>query len=323
MNEKIEKIFSDDTSTGQKIEELRSVFRVSIAAKTPKNRDFQNYSFLLSNIRKIFNLKGEIKSELIIKICEQDNTIKKKVYEEVYPSTIIILDLLKPFRESLKKSGFLPVKFLNIFKGNSISSGFKKHIFENLRQISFLNSLIVRLEDLKNRAQDNRQFRKRKSIDLVNKDILRGIQDRHFREFVSKISIVYCDAFDLKISKEIFNTLINEYVCIDESIIARSRLHYVLEPDYILDKGSKNVFDILKEVHNETKTIFNDFQKNKLGILDEGDSKDYIGIQIADLSAGIARKIFEENYLNKLNTLKAATEVRRYFKKVLFNSNWL
>ena len=102
-------------------------------------------------------------------------------------------------------------------------------------------------------------------------------------------------------------------------------LSHVLKPEITYDTGTENAF---KELQSTQDKIINTLEKScwydgslRPGTLKQiEDSKKVTGVKIADIAAGFARYIFEHNYPD---TIKASNTVRKYFSRVLLNTEWL
>jgi hypothetical protein len=203
---------------------------------------------------------------------------------------------------------------------------FAQGILRAAREYGIEASTVPRTEWLLRRAVVGSGLLSLNPGQIFNRDDLRDMNPCQLRELIARFSLALGDALHPDRQAEIIEKRLRDARFISEGRVAYLALEETIAPDRVFDEGSAPVFAMLEGARNrivETLKRMQMFQMEReirAGTLAQDDSRRVLGLQVADVAAGVARDAYESS---SGDTRSRARAVRRIFSRVLVNDEWL
>ena len=319
--------FVDETRTGKIVPDLRGIGFVVIVARFPGNADLDWLQQLSHDLR----IQGELKSEVVLKICRVQGQQWDRLLEKLSVATIAIVDIAEHIRglfgELAKIFGddvTAQATAHSFLRSGKISQEYITHILRFLRKRAIHDSAAESIAGIVRSAVRKSGLAAHLDDVLPDHRILLEMPEREFREFAARFAIAFGDALDPVLQAEVIEKEIKGRRFFNEGMISLRIIERAIEPDFLFDEGSEKAFRRLKEAHQKICDIVEramlSEQRIGPGSVSQEDSKKVQGIQAADIAAGLAREIFENNYPGVQDASRA---VRSTFARVLLNTRWI
>lgn len=162
---------------------------------------------------------------------------------------------------------------------------------------------------------------------LLDWHALVRLSDKEFATVVGRFSVAMADALSPEAQVRVIAEDLNRRFCIDDGHVAYRLLEETISHDYVFDPPfSRNVSTALDRAHGQVVRFLEGRRHQaisrtlKPGLIREEDSEKLLGIQVADIAAGVAADTFERSGLQGLD---GARRLRRDFERVFLNRRWI
>jgi hypothetical protein len=324
--------YSDETSTGNRSEAFRGHGRATIAARATDDNDFL---WLKRFHRDFLRDNAEMKSAPVLKMMHANPAADRFVRDNTGRATIVIVDLLDSYRQVLDPIydllGERGLTRDEILARISTNPGFKD-VFDNLlrrvRARARSRTLVSKVESLfqditrhPGAFAEDREF-------LVALRSLHEMKNKEFKEFVARFSVIFSNALAPDKRAEAIRKAweAKPLGFVHEGYVAMVTLTEAVSANHVFDLGNIIAFEKLRTAHDKLDDALSAHSHSYLGerhprgTLVQEDSRRFLGIQAADIAAGIASEIYQRFPEDRL---AGAREVRRVFNRVLMNDRWI
>ena len=321
-------LFADETTTGKDHEQLRGLRRITVAAKCASGESFEwlrrfNHDYL-TNVK-------EIKSSLVLAVIGGNRSARNDLIQSISTATIAIIDLSEHtrwlFRELQAATG---VKSDGVKRGVAFlrSGTFPKELVEGIlrwgRRDAIHKTAVGRIEHLVSVAAEKCNIPLGKSVELFDRAALDELSEQEFSEFAGRFALALADAFHPETQAKVITDRLADMRFCHAGHVALSFLEAAVEPDQVFDMGSSNAFALLERAHTKVidavstmRIAAGQFSPGKLA---QEDSEKLLGLQAADIAAGLARQTLERDFAT---TVEGARAVKSIFSRVLLNDRWV
>lgn len=317
--------FADDTSTGRLSLARRS--RRAIIAASVEGRDYGWWSDFR---RSYFPGVPEVKSDLVLGLVWADSVARDRLLRGLTDSrtSIVIIDFSE-FTASLVRSVYEGARMkmegdpLEILEQGRLGGELTSSIIQYGRLAGLEESTVSRIEWLFREAVAAAPVIIDEPDVLVDRGAFEKLDPKAKDVFLAHFSVAFGEALDPRHqAKFITDNLSRQFF--SRGNFAYKRLEDALTADRTFDQGSSHTIALLTSAHEKMVTALDEAMYNQLklraGAVREEDSRNVVGIQIADVAAGFAANEYEA--ANGEGREKAA-RVRTMFDRVLLNDEWL
>lgn len=322
--------FADETTTGRFLPQGRGPRRALIAAKV-EGRDYDWWHAFSADY---FTGVPEVKSEHVLpwiqaKTEARDRLLKGLTVET--KTTIVIIDFSEHI-SSLVRGLYedLGVKLdtdpLDILERKELGPELTRAILRYARSTAIEKSVVTKVEWLLDDA-----LMKAPVIvfeepgQLVIREAFDKLDPKAQNELIVRFSVIFAETIDPRRQAElIVRQLHRIHFLGDEGNFAYQQLEDSLTVDQTFDQGSRPAFKMLAEAHQKMVDVLDEASWGQLrwraGSVKEEDSRNAIGIQVADIAAAVAAKEYE---LAPGGVREKAERVRTTFDRVFLNDKWI
>lgn len=261
---------------------------------------------------------------------------KEEINNIIKKSTIIIVDIReaeKELEETLRKihhnlSINLCLKAMNKEVKRETYNILKREILYIASPLEQISNIINILHDSFLFLNSGEIFSHPSPIQIVN-SVLKRL-DNKFQNvlyFIAQFNSIYWKVKNKKIRKDLqkdIHSIIKKNILgiFPQNLRYFNRLfNRIFERGYIFDRGNERSFTVLEEIHKDVGEIHQQIKKylvppeiENIYEVIERNSQEYIELQVADIAAGFARKIFD---------IKDKEGVKRFFDRVIYNGRIL
>lgn len=329
MNEE-HSTFSDETTTGRESDAFRKLGRATIGARASSEDDFE---WLLRFRRDYLHNQLEPKSEVVLQMADTRNDAKELVFQNIGNCAVFIVDLSENTRRLLAgifaMMGRPPPSLEDAvdFLGKS---GKLRHLIGQLlrhaRDSALYSTPIPIVEDmLRNITKDLRIYSSAKNT-LVDREALRELDQQSFDELVVRFSAAFADALNPQNQARLITEELKEQRYISPQYLRYRTLGGAASVQRVFDEGDSKAFSLLETAHQQVIEQLEDagerffWKKLKGGSVEQEDSRQLLGIQVADIATAVAAREYERFPSDRRAGGKA---IKRVFDKVFFNREWL
>jgi len=328
--------YSDETTTGALSRGKRPKATVAARAESP-----DGFDWFIQWRHDFCPGMGEVKSPAILQIATAQPQAKTRLTRGLAPCPIFIVDLLEGVRERMGfLRPFLPrdipddLDLLHIMDNPKTIQDVALGMLCRVRELQVLNSGLGAIEFLMSSDAFGDSLRKaglaefagpqpRESFD---RNTLVRMSDNEFSALVARFSVALGDALSPQArARAILDA--GERGFFGAGQYAVRLLEEPAAHDYVFDTAaSMRVTHGLRDAHAEVVRFLRRHQHRAVmrtlrpGTVREEDSRNYLGIQVADIAARFASDRFEGS---GLPGREAARRVREIFERVLFNDEWV
>ena len=325
MKKNLPPTYADETKTGASDSSFRGYGRAVIAARAIE----QDFDWLCRLRADCFPSIPEVKSEAVLAAMDASPHVRDLVLDRVTGYTIFIVDFYADYRRlvaGLHDALGLPLSSDPITFLRS-SHGFEwlgDQLLRAWKLGRMTKTLIPDLERLVCLAGKTAGLKPMDST--LDRNSLLEMNDQEFREFTVRFAVALGDALDPNARSAAISDYAESIRYFDDGYFAFDVLQAQIEPDRYYDVGFLSAFEALESAHAHFTEYLDRASKQLLGAtlrggkLKQEDSRIVLGIQAADIAAGLARSIYEERPQDRLD---AAHLVRQTFSRVLLNTEWL
>jgi hypothetical protein len=328
--------YSDETTTGRTAKaRLRS--KITIAARAESSDGFQ----WLSAWRHDFCRElDEPKSAHVQQIADVNPAAAARLHGGLGPCSIFMVDLventnemLQPYRRFLPKTIDDDVDLVEITQNPKTLEHLALGMLRHLRELQILRSGVGAIESLMSQnwvrqalGTAGQEYFGAPERHTFDRDELTRLNDKEFTTLVTRFSVAMADALSPEAQARAIEESAGRMFFRDEHVALRI-LEEPVSHDYIYDRAfSANVTRSLDRAHDYVARFVLARQRQTIsrtmrpGIVREEDSQKLLGIQVADIAAGVAANIIERADLEGID---AARYLRNYFHRVFLNRRWL
>jgi hypothetical protein len=328
--------YSDETTTGAHSRGKRPKAVVAARAESP-----DGFEWFTRWRRDFCPGMGEVKSPALLQIAASQQQAKIRLTQGLAPCSIFIVDVLEGVRERMALlRPFLPreipddVDLLEVMQNPKTIQDVALGLLCSMRQLQVLDSSLGAIEALISsdsfgdalRRAGLPEFAGRQPRERFDRNSLIRMSDNEFSALAARFSVALGDA----LSPEAQARAILDAGGRGFLGSGQYALRLLEEPaahDYVFDTAaSAKVTRGLRDAHAEVVRFLRMHQHRAVmrtlrpGTVREEDSRNYLGIQVADVAARTASDEFEGC---GLPGREAARRVRERFERVLFNDEWV
>jgi hypothetical protein len=320
--------FSDEARTGSS-PAFRGLRRATIAASAPAHADFE----WIPKFRRDYlpNIR-EPKSHLVLEVMRADSEAKRLVLRNIAPYSIVIVDF--SFYTSVligdvirRVAPHMPPEIdeVDALRLLNIPKDLARLLLQAARARAIESSPIARVDSLLRQACHDADVPFGPEDSLFFQPALLEMDERHFTELVARLGVTLGDAIDPKTQAEAVISAIGSTRHFDKGFVAGISLRMSAGVDRVFDEGTKEVFERLQEAHDMVVTRLQELEHDNFmstlrpGTLRQEDSQRLLGIQAADIAAGAAIEMYQQEETAR----EGAAMVRQHFARVLFNDQWI
>lgn len=321
--------YADETASGETREELRGLSRITIAARCSDLDEFE----WLARLGTDFVGRGiEPKSSVVLPLMEQNPRVYEIVVSNLSQSTIAIVDISENTRElissilalsDVKSDGINSA--LRFLKSGALPEEIARQVILFSRRDALSNSVVGRIESLVQMAAANCGMAKGVGTHLIDEKALAGIHEQEFMELVGRFALALGDALHPSNQAAVIIEKLQDVKYLHAGHIAVAQLEAAQGFEGVYDIGSMNAFNMLQQADDKILSIISSTSLSNAtslapGRLSQEDSRRVLGLQAADIAAGLARRTFEQSYPG---TREGASAVRKIFSRVMLNDRWI
>ncbi len=322
--------FADETTTGRFQSESRGVRRALIAAQV----DGRDYDWWLQFERDFLPGVAEPKSDLVIPIIEMDSRPRDTLLDGLVTrasATIVIIDFSE-YMASLVRGLYERVGIpqetdpFEVIEQRRLGPDVTEAIYRYVRDAAIERSAVSPIEWLFQEAlAEAPVLLPDESGELVDRVALRALDANQQRELIARFSVTFGEALDPRRQADILAQRLEEMRYFSSGHFNYKRLEETLAADRTFDEGSRPAFQMLAEAHQIMadkldQAWYGQFSRARLGTVREEDSRNALGIQVADIAAAVASREYE---LAQGTVRQKAERVRAVFGRVLLNDEWM
>ncbi|MFQ5961464.1 MAG: hypothetical protein ACE5MG_08700 [Candidatus Methylomirabilales bacterium] len=320
--------YGDETTTGRQSPSFRYLGRATIAARTSESAGFE---WLLRIRREFLPGVAEPKSDLVLELIEHDRGARDLVLGNVGSASILVIDLAEHYRqifgEMCRVLGLPePIAPESI---NLLLRGQHKELATSIlrlaRQSALYSTAIPTVEALFRDSLKACDIPIGEGNELVNRAALQEMGAQEFREMLARFSLAFADALDpVRQASRFMEVAEQRYL--PPGYFSVLVLGDTLNVDVTLDVGSVEAFNQVRTAHELVADRLAAAQRARLGRppphgrLLQDDSREVLGIQAADIAAGIAAREYERYPENRRGGAEA---LKQMFDRVFFNDDWV
>lgn len=342
--------FIDETRTGVTQPFRGRLRRATIAARCDADEDDFEWLAKLYRDLAVGNeslMKGlqEPKSELVLQLASKNSACQRALDDNIARAVIVIVDfsmlveqvlrgLCKAFNVSTQLAGD-PEEIL--------ATGQVPHaVVETMLQAAKARrievSAVSRVESMSTGvepgpaalalagAADAAGLASNEPHQLLDRGALIEMGEGEFQEAVARFSISLGEAFHPKQLMRVVESRFERERFFNPGLISAESLYLSTTDHRIFDDGRAGAFLAVHEAHsclwNRLAAQGHLFMLENLrpGVMVQEDSRNYLGLQAADIAAAIAREIYE-GFPNDRRA--GAFAVSERFRRVLLNDSWI
>lgn len=320
--------YGDETTTGRHSPAFRYLGRATIAARMNETAGFE----WLLQIRREF-LPGVIepKSDLVLQLIEHDGNARNLVLQNVGSASILVIDFAEHYRQILGEmcqvvglpEPIAPESIDLLLRGQH--KELASSMLRFARQSALYSTAIPTVEALFRDALRACDIPIGEGNELVNRTALQEMGAQEFREMLARFSLAFADALDPVRQATRFMEVAEERY-LPPGYFSLLVLGDTLDTDLTLDMGSVEVFNQVRNARQLVADHLAAAQRARLGRsvtpgrLLQDDSRLVLGIQAADIAAGIAAREYEHYPENRRT---GAGALKRMFDRIFFNDDWI
>jgi hypothetical protein len=160
--------------------------------------------------------------------------------------------------------------------------------------------------------------------ELINREAFDKLDAKAQRELIARFSVIFGEALDPRRQAELLVRRLEEMRYLSIRNFSYKPLEYTLETNRTFDRGSGRAFALLTSAHEKMvkvleKAMYMQVQR-RAGTVKEEDSRNVLGIQVADVAAALAAQVYESAPGGPRDK---AGRVRTMFDRVLLNDEWV
>lgn len=322
--------FADETKTGRFRVESRGVQQALVAAQV----DGRDYDWWLQFGQDFLPGIKEPKSSLIIPLMERDGRARDRLLDGLVTranATIVIIDFSEHMA-SLVRGLYERVGIareddpFEVIAQGRLSADVTEAVFRYVRDTAIERSTVGRVEWLFQEALAGAPvILPDESGELVDRGAVRALKGDQQRELIARFSVTFGEALDPRRQADILARGLQEMRYFSSGHFAYKRLEETLAADRTFDEGSRPAFQILAEAHQKMadtldQAMYGQLSRARPGTVSEEDSRNALGIQVADIAAAVASQEYE---LAQGMARQKAERVRAVFGRVLLNDEWI
>ena len=321
--------FSDETTSGGWNADMRKLRRVTLLARA---EDGEAFDWLRAFKRDHLPAGVEAKSREVLRTMEMNSAAQAAAMGGGGQCSVYIADLYEVYESTLGDlitvarpvipPGQDPVEFvLSLETLGSMAQ-------EWLVQVSVHESVVGHLESLIEvcRQHGAGLDRRRRVPELVRRDALIEGNPRHVPEVLTRVAAAVAGALSPERQTAALEESLRTHPFFDGNGFLSRLLRAELAVDKIYDAGSTPVLERVKEagdrIWNTAEELAgaNLYAQIRHGKIEERESHVELGLQAADIAAGIASREYE---LAIGHSRARAKAVKQSFARVFLNGSWI
>lgn len=322
--------FADETTTGRFRVQARGIRRALIAAKV----DGQDYEWWAQFKKDLLPGVPEPKSNVVLPLIERDARAHDRLADGLVAqshATVVIIDFSEDIASlvrGLYERVGIPAEVdpFEVLARRELDPASTEAILRYVRDVAIERSAVGRVEWLFNEALSAAPvILSDEAEELVDRDRVRSLNANQQRELLARFSIAFGEALDPRRRADILTRRVEEDMRYFESgHFAYVALEETVAVNQTFDKGSEPAFEMIAEAHRKVvetldQAFYRQFER-RAGNVREDDSRNLLGIQVADIAAAVASREYE---LTQGTVRNKAECVRAIFGRVMLNDEWL
>lgn len=322
--------FSDETTTGRESDAFRKLGRATIGARASSDDDFE---WLVRFRRDYLHNQLEPKSEVVLQIADTRNDAKELVFQNIGNCAVFIVDLSESTRRLLAEvfalMGKPPPSLEDAVDFISKNEKLRHLIGQFLRRArdwTLYSTPIPTAEAILRNITGPLGICSSDKDTLVDREALRELDQQSFNELVARFSTAFADALNPKNQASVITEGLKEQRYISPEYLSYLTLGGAASVRRFFDFGDSKAFSLLEDAHHQVIEQLEEaseryfWKKLKGGSVEQEDSRQLLGIQVADIAAAIAAREYERFPSDR----RAGGEaIKRVFDKVFCNRQWL
>ncbi len=319
--------FADETTTGKDSAAFRYLGSATIAARTQADDDFE----WLLELRRDHLPKGvELKSETVLEFIEHDKLARTFVLRSVGSASIFVIDFAEHYRSILGET-FLAIGWEPPTAPDAVDIAahgkfghIARRLLEQARVVALYRTAVPMIESMLVDAMRVSGVPVGRGRELIDRETLSGLPDSDFNVLIARFAVAFGDASDPERQGKALAAVAEERF-LPHGYLSFVTLSESIDVDLTFDTGSATVFDQVERAHDVVVERLAGARGHYLqetirgGRIAQEDSKQVLGIQAADIAAGIAA----DRYQRFDNRKAGARALKKMFDRVLLNSVWI
>ena len=254
------------------------------------------------------------------------------VLNHIANASVFITDLGEHYRDLLtgvfRKIGKAPPtrsEGIDFLARTELQRSFSEKLLTAAREFALFQTTIPQVESLVREAVSRAGMPSRDNEPLVDRNALREMNQKTFREFVTRFAVAFADCLSPdRQAANIISAIESERFLVS-GYIAFVTLGEVVTINRFFDVGDAKAFNELEKAHAKIEASLSRVQGQffwlniRGGRLKQEDSAQLLGIQAADLAAAIASIEYEEFPNDRTAGIAA---IKQKFHRVLVNGRW-
>jgi hypothetical protein len=327
---KIIPTYTDETKTGRPPNTaFQGLGNATIAARIEDHNGFE----WLRKFGETFHPGAELKSKLVLEIMKFNSKANTYILDHIGEATIFIVDFCESYRILLAGlSGYHGNPPLTRGQAKDFITSAKSRFnwssafLAAIRDHEICSTIIPEVEGLIMVAAKDSGIYLPGSGLPIDRRALQQANDQTFKECVARFAVAFGDAIA---DEQIEANIIQAYEkrrYFSSAYIAFKTLGETLSVNRYYDKGNVEAFNRVQDAHTKVIGILDALNSSFLneqaqrGSLKQVNSKQYLGIQAADIAAGIASREYERFPDNGRD---GAICLKTIFNRVLLNDEWI
>lgn len=321
--------FADETSTGRFSSAGRGARKAIVAAQV----DGKDYGWWRGFCSDHFPGVPEPKSPEILTLIQHNPAARPRLLAGLVKdakATIVIIEFSEQIAQLVRLLHDIAKRPLlgdplDVVDGGTMGAELTKMVLREARKDGLEASAVPRIEYLFQQALNDAPFLlPDEPEELINRKAYNAMDAQQQGEVIGRFSVAFAEALDPRRLADILTTQLAGMRFLTEGHLAYRALDETLSATRTFDKGSRPVFQMLTDAH---KTVVEALEhamhgqlQRRAGALQEEDSKNRLGIQVADVAAGVAARDYE---LAPGTVREKVRRVQDLFGRVLLNGQWI
>lgn len=322
------RFYGDETVTGRHSPAFRYLGRATIAARTD---DMAGFDWLLQLRRDCFPGVPELKSNIVLELIEHDAFARKLVLREIGSASILIIDFAEHYRKMFNQmcqvlrleapAAPQAIDFLLRGEHRELAT----QLLRFARESALYSTALPAVDALFRDALKACDLPVGAGDELVDRRVLQEVSEQEFREILVRFSLAFADALDPEQQAAKFLEAVEQRY-LPPGYFSLLVLGDAVDIDLTLDVGSPGAYEQVRNAHGlvigrlATARLARLGRPTAPGRLRQEDSREILGIQAADIAAGIAALEYERHPENRQ---EGAAALKQIFDKVFFNDDWI
>lgn len=322
--------YSDDTNTGQESRALRDFGRATIAARID---DPNGFEWLLRVRKDFLPPNAEAKATLVLAVIAKNSQARDIVLRNIGRASIVISDLGEHYRnllsalyEGMGKKVPAQIDAIDLIARTEIKEEISGQILDYLRETAISQTVIPQIEGVLRYAATRAGLPPGEKDKVVDRAALRGLDQKGFQEFTTRFAVAFADSTSPERRAAAILEVMSSGHILDPGYVGLVSLGSDVSHDYVFDVGNAKAFRELEQAHRRIQDAFEAVRETffwtnlRGGKVAQEDSAQMLGIQAADVAAGLASRIYEKFSGDRSS---AAKSLKNDFERVLLNDRWV